>query len=226
VLIPNASIITKSVTAFIGVPSSLFHNFSLKFDRNRKWEEPQDRRSARDARGWKQACGSVRLPAQAFFEEANMDRRFFTSAGGGVLAALAGIFATSARAAEPAKPHRIALQISSADAAVMTMVLGNATNVAEYYKSKGETVQIEIVAFGPGYLMLRENSPMKARITEMRQKLPFIVFSACQNTRRRVAHDEGKKIEDIVELPEATDIPAGVVRLSELQEQGWSYVRS
>jgi intracellular sulfur oxidation DsrE/DsrF family protein len=155
-----------------------------------------------------------------------MDRRFFTSAGGGVLAALAGVFASSARAAEPAKPHRIVLQVSAADAGIMALVLGNATNAAEYYKSKGEELQIEIVAFGPGYLMLRENSPVKARIAELRKTYPFIVFSACQNSRRRAAHDEGKKIEEIVELPEATDVPAGVVRISELQEQGWSYVRS
>ena len=41
----------------------------------------------------------------------------------------------------------------------------------------------------------------------------------------QVAAAEGKAPQDIQELPEATDVPAGVVRLSELQEQRNSYIR-
>jgi hypothetical protein len=108
----------------------------------------------------------------------------------------------------------------------MTLVLNNATNVAAHYRERNQDVQIEIVAFGPGYLMLRDISPVKERISTMRQQLPFVVFSACQNSRRRVAAKESKKLEEIAELPEATGVPAGVVRLSELQEDGWSYVRT
>ena len=156
-----------------------------------------------------------------------MDRRFFNRTGGGLLVGLAGLFAVRPAGAEPtAKQHRVALQVSSEDPAVMTLVLNNATNVAAHYRERNQDVQIEIVAFGPGYLMLRDISPVKERISTMRQQLPFVVFSACQNSRRRVAAKENKKLEEIAELPEATDVPAGVVRLSELQEDGWSYVRS
>jgi intracellular sulfur oxidation DsrE/DsrF family protein len=155
-----------------------------------------------------------------------MDRRIFNRAGGGVLVGLAGLFASSVRAEPAAKPHRIVLQVSSGDPKVMDLALHNAANAATYYQERGEKVALEIVAFGPGYAMLRDISPMKAEIAEMRRTLPFVVFSACQNSRRAVARQEGKKLEEIVELPEATDVPAGVVRVSELQEQGWSYVRS
>src|ERR1700761_6268110 len=153
-----------------------------------------------------------------------MDRRFFNRTGGGLLVGLAGLFAARPAAAEPAaKQHRLALQVTSDDPAVMTLVLNNATNVAAYYRERNQDVQIEIVAFGPGYLMMRDISPMKDRISAMQQQLPFVVFSACQNSRRGVATKENKKPEEVTELPGVTDVPAGVVRLSELQEDGWSY---
>jgi intracellular sulfur oxidation DsrE/DsrF family protein len=154
-----------------------------------------------------------------------MDRRSFNRAATGLMAGVAGLFASSAKADTPQKQHRIVFQVSGGDAGIMNMVLNNAKNAVDYYSERREPVQIEIVAFGPGYLMLRDNSPMRFRIAEMRQKFPSIVFSACQNSRRAVAREEGKKLEEIIELPEATDVPAGVVRVNELQEAGWSYIR-
>ena len=40
-----------------------------------------------------------------------------------------------------------------------------------------------------------------------------------------MAQAEGRSAEQIPELPGVTDVPAGVVRLVTLQEQGWSYIR-
>ena len=161
-----------------------------------------------------------------------MNRRFFNRTGAGILVGLGGLFATAAARSETAKQeptlktHRMAFQVSSGDTQLMTLVLGNATNAADYYKARNETVQIEIVAFGPGYLMLRDISPVKERISEMRKKLPSIVFSACQNSRAAIARQDNKTPADIHQLPEAVDVAAGVVRLSELQEDGWSYIRT
>ena len=46
------------------------------------------------------------------------------------------------------------------------MALNNAVNVDKYYNSKGEEVIIEIVAYGPGLIMLHaDKSPVKERIT-------------------------------------------------------------
>lgn len=159
-----------------------------------------------------------------------MDRRFLGRTGAGLLVGLAGLFGAAAVQAQTsaptsAKPHRMSFDVSSGDPAAMNLVLNNVTSATEYYKAHNEEVQIEIVAFGPGYLMLRDISPVKARIAEVHQKMPSIVFSACQNSRRAVARAENKKPEEIAQLPEARDIPAGVVRLNELQEAGWSYIR-
>jgi uncharacterized protein len=132
-------------------------------------------------------------------------------------------FATSAAA--ETKPHRVAIQVDQNDPQVMNMALNNATNVIKYYRDKNEDVDIEIVAFGPGLHMLRaDTSPVQDRVRRLKDEVfPGTVrFSACNNTRQGMETAEGHTIPLV---PEATLVPAGVVRLMELQEQGWSYVR-
>jgi intracellular sulfur oxidation DsrE/DsrF family protein len=109
----------------------------------------------------------------------------------------------------------------------MNVALSNILNIADYYGALGKTVDIELVANGPGYAMLRDDvSPVKARIAEVHAKLPHVVFSACQNSRRVLAKAENKTIDEIVQVPAATNVPAGIARLVDLQERGWSYVRA
>src|SRR5882672_12174199 len=62
------------------------------------------------------------------------------------------------------KPHRLILQVNSNEPAMMNLTLNNATNVVQYYKDLGENVTIDVVTFGPGLHMLRDDtSPVKAR---------------------------------------------------------------
>ena len=151
-----------------------------------------------------------------------MHRRTFVAATGGL--ALAAASLTNARA-QQAPGHKMAFHVGSADPAMMSVALHNIAAAAEYYAEKGETVAIELVANGPGYTMLRDISPVKVQVADTKKKYPFVVFSACQNTRKGLAAAAGKTLEEIPELPEASDVPAGVVRLSELQEQKYSYIR-
>lgn len=156
-----------------------------------------------------------------------MNRRLFNRTSLVALAA-APVLALPrpASAAEP-HPHRIVIHVGGGATSEMNVALSNILNVAEYYAALATPVTIELVANGPGYAMLRDDiSPVKARLADVHKKLPEIVFSACQNSRAAVAKAEGKTLEQIVQVPEATDIASGVVRLSELQEQGWSYVRA
>jgi len=138
--------------------------------------------------------------------------------------ALSIALASSALAAD-GKTHRIAIQIDQNDPAVMNMVLNNASNVIEHYRGKGEDVDVEIVAYGPGMNMLRaDTSPVAERIKHLKEMVSpgKIKFSACNNTKQGMEKTEGHAIQI---LPEATIVPSCVVRLMELQEQGWSYVR-
>jgi intracellular sulfur oxidation DsrE/DsrF family protein len=121
------------------------------------------------------------------------------------------------------KVHRLILQVNTNEPAVMNLALNNAANTEQHYKSIGEKVQIEIVAFGPGLNMLRDDaSPVKERIKSLAETSRSISFAACGNTRANMSRAEQKEIPLI---SQATVVSSGVVRVIELQEQGWSYVR-
>jgi intracellular sulfur oxidation DsrE/DsrF family protein len=125
--------------------------------------------------------------------------------------------------AQAPKSHRLAVQIDSDDPALMNMALNNIGNAAALYAGRGEAVEIELVADGPGLVMLRDDlSPVKARLAELHKNLPFLVLSACGVTMKAVTEREGKVLPLV---PGAAVVPSGVVRLVELQEQGWSYIR-
>ena len=123
------------------------------------------------------------------------------------------------------KAHRLAIQVDQNDPAVMNLALNNATNVIEYYRAKGEDVDVDVVTYGPGLHMLRaDTSPVLDRIKSLKDSAfpSKIQFSACGNTKEGMEKKEG---HPITVLSEAVIVPSGVVRLMELQEKGWSYVR-
>lgn len=141
-------------------------------------------------------------------------------------AAVAIVFSMfSAAHAADAKPHRIAIQVDQADPATMNLALNNVTNIMKYYGDKGETVEVEVVAYGPGLNMYRDDkSPVKDRLKQI-SEMAFpskVKFSACGNTKAGMEKKEGHPITIV---PQASVVPSGVVRLSELQEQGWTYIK-
>lgn len=142
---------------------------------------------------------------------------------------LAGTTATVAFAqTKTSKPsrgvvHKLAIHVDSNDPAVMTLALNNAQNVISFYKKKGERVIVELVTYGPGLHMFRsDTSPVKQRIATMSLENPNLKFSACGNTRTGMKKREGKEIPIV---SEAKIVHSGVVRLMELQRQGYAYIR-
>jgi intracellular sulfur oxidation DsrE/DsrF family protein len=121
------------------------------------------------------------------------------------------------------QPHRLAVQVDVNDPAIMNLALNNVSNAAQHYQELGQKVEIEVVAFGPGLHMLRDDtSPVKARIKSMSETVPKLTFSACGNTRENMTRAEAKEVPLI---SEAKVVKSGVVRLIELQERDWSYLR-
>ncbi len=120
-------------------------------------------------------------------------------------------------------PHRVVIQISEDDPKIMNVALNNAENLTKYYQDHGETVQIEFVAYGPGLAMMRsDTSPVKSHLESVAATLKNVSFSGCGNTLDAQSAKENKQISL---LPQAHIVPAGIVRIVELQEQGWTYVR-
>jgi uncharacterized protein len=141
-----------------------------------------------------------------------------------LIAITAGLFSMNVAHANDAK-HRIVIHVDQNDPEIMNLALNNAKNVIDAYRAKNEDVNVEVVAYGPGLHMLRDDtSPVKDRIKEI-SELSFpsnITFSACNNTKQGMEKREGHPITII---PQAHLVPAGVVRIMELEEQGYSYVK-
>jgi intracellular sulfur oxidation DsrE/DsrF family protein len=118
--------------------------------------------------------------------------------------------------------HYLAIHVDENDPQLMNMALNNAENVASYYEEIGDDVVIEIVAYGPGLNMFIADSPVAARISAMSLEQEDISFAACGNTLDAMAERLGHTPEL---LSDAVVVPSGVVRLMELQEQGFAYIR-
>jgi intracellular sulfur oxidation DsrE/DsrF family protein len=145
---------------------------------------------------------------------------------GRALAALAAIAALAVLApalATAEEPVRIVFHVDDNDPRRMNMVLNNAANAAKHYRAEGRALEMEIVAYGPGAHMLRaDTSPVAGRIPAMAMELEGLAFSVCGNT---IAAMERKSGKPVPLMAEATVTPSGVVRLVELQNAGWAYVR-
>jgi len=124
---------------------------------------------------------------------------------------------------EKLTPHHLILQVNTNDPAAMNLALNNAMNVTQYYKDLGQKVEVEVITFGPGLHMLRQDtSPVKARIETMALSTPEVSFKACGNTQENMHKAENK---DIPIIPQAEVVKSGVVRVMELEERGWTYVK-
>lgn len=122
--------------------------------------------------------------------------------------------------------HKLAIQISDNDPQKMNTVLNVAANVSRFYTDKGEQVDIKVVAFNQGLMMLRtDKTPVADRMKSFSQSMPNVQFLACNNTRMGMAKKEGKKVEDIPILDNATVVPAGVIALMDLDNQGYTIIR-
>jgi hypothetical protein len=121
------------------------------------------------------------------------------------------------------RAHRVVIQVTQNDPAVMNMALNNAENLVKYFKDKGDSIEVEFVAYGAGLNMVRsDTSPVKERLTAISASMKNVTFTGCGNTLANQSKLENK---NITLVPEAHLVPTGIARIVELEEQGWSYVR-
>jgi len=143
---------------------------------------------------------------------ATMQRRSLLSAAAAVT--LAGLL--PAHSAAQTVPNRAIFQVTDNDPARWNMILNNMTNLREGVGS--EAVEIELVAYGPGILMLKADSSVRQRIAEAVKS--GVKVNACQNTMN------GMKLTPADMLGEIGYVPSGVVEVMRKQQQGWAYIRS
>jgi len=114
--------------------------------------------------------------------------------------------------------HKVVIQVSTDDERTQKIALNNAVNIQ---KSLGaDEVRIEIVAYGPGLGIMTLAGKQSQRVADL--ALQNITFSACNNTIKKVTKKKGaapKLVEGV------TIVDSGAVRIIELQQQGYAYIR-
>jgi len=130
--------------------------------------------------------------------------------------------ASSAFAAEtsskPFAEKHVVLQISDEDPFKQTLVLNVANNLIKHYGP--DKVDIEIVAFGPGLRLLFSDNANRGRIGDLSQQ--GVRFAACENTIANMSRILG---EEPVLSDKAVRVSAGVVRILDLEADGYTLIR-
>ena len=127
-----------------------------------------------------------------------------------------GVISTTASA--ETKHHKLVIQVSTDNLKSQEIAMNNAVNLQKLYGM--DNIDIEIVAYGPGLKMLTAKSKYSSRVKSL--SMQDITFSACMNTMKKMK----KKLGHLPKLTEGVEtVPAGVSRIVELQEEGYSYIR-
>lgn len=112
--------------------------------------------------------------------------------------------------------HKVVMQLSSNDTLVWKGLMNNLKNMKAGW---GDSVEIEVVAHGPGVEML-----MSAKTTQLEKIRQFkamgIGFVVCENTLRE------RNIPKESIIPESGFVKMGVGEIIMKQEKGWSYIKT
>lgn len=126
-----------------------------------------------------------------------------------------------AGAAYAAKAHatptyyRVVFSVTVNDQHVWNEVFGNFHNIQRAMGPRN--VAIEMVVYGDGIAMLRDDSLVANKVDEALKEGVKIV--ACENTMK------AQNISRDTMLPNIGYVQAGIVELIKLQAAGWAYVR-
>lgn len=116
------------------------------------------------------------------------------------------------------KEKKIVLQVSDGGEEKQTLALNVANNLQKHYGL--DNVKLEIVAFGPGLRLLFKDNANNGRIDSLVKS--GVQFSACGNTLDGMAKTLGYKP---ALNSQAVPVQAGISRIIDLTEQGYTLVR-
>lgn len=113
-------------------------------------------------------------------------------------------------------PHRVVIQLNTADTAAWSGTIGNIKNLQKVWPSN---VLVEVVVHGKGLdLLVKTKTHLENEVAGLVKE--GVVFSACENSMRK--HNILKA--DLIQV--ANTVPSGVAELVIKQEQGWSYLKA
>lgn len=149
----------------------------------------------------------------------NKQKEHFMNLFSKIALAAAAMFLAAPVSSALAKDNKVVIQVSTGDQKVQNMALNNAVNLM---KALGPgMVEVEIVAYGPGLAMFIENNPLADRVKSMALSAD-VTLTACGNTIAKITKKKGKAPKMAKGV---TITKAGVVRIMQLQQKGYAYVR-
>src|SRR5215831_7198457 len=114
--------------------------------------------------------------------------------------------------------HRIVIQVNEDNPQLWNLMLNNIGNLIGAMGK--EHVDIKVIAYGPGINMFKKGSSVVERLDSLKQFAGSSVgYTVCSNTMKAMKVER----QDIVGLVD--DFYPGIVRVVELQEQGYVYLR-
>ena len=142
--------------------------------------------------------------------------------GGAALMLAFAITGSTLMAAKPSDDgvHRLVIHLTSNDKGAMNRAINNARNLTQHYGVGN--VEIEIVTNGPGLDLFHKDSPLRDRLAGI-HAYGNIKFAICANTMKGRKWTKADLLADA--FAQEAIVPAGVVRVIELQEAGWAYSR-
>jgi uncharacterized protein len=114
-------------------------------------------------------------------------------------------------------PHRVVMHLNSGDEKVQRGALNNIRNL--YQEVGREYLRVELVVHGAGLTLLtKKDSTLASELAQLKTAYEA-EFTACSNTMKA----QGLTRADLLDQVGRT-VPA-MVRLMELQEEGWAYIK-
>lgn len=112
--------------------------------------------------------------------------------------------------------HKIIMQLTSNDAAVLKGLTKQLNNLKEGWE---DTVLIEVVCHGPGIdFLTTEKTKYKDEIYALKEK--GIVFVVCENSLRE------RSVPKEAILPDMQYVKMGIGEIVLKQEAGWTYIKA
>ncbi len=114
------------------------------------------------------------------------------------------------------KVHHVLFAVTSSDEADWRLTMGNIRNLLTGLAP--DSVEVEVVAYGPGLALVRKSSSAEADIQALEAK--HVRFVACENSMRMQHVTTADLLEGV------GTVPSGIVEVVKKQEQGWTYIKA
>ena len=121
--------------------------------------------------------------------------------------------------AKPFAEAHILLQLSDLDLVKQSMVIDVASNLLKHYGGP-DTVDIEVIAFGPGIHIYEKGGALGKRIQSL--MVSGVRFVVCKNTLDTIERTQGEPLKLIENL---IYVQTGVAHIASRAEQGYVLVR-